>query len=197
MQKDCRLNEKKKSYMVILEVFYSSAIVLSLSAICALFWVCSSRKLINSINKHDIYIGRSTAVDLALSLAWSLRIWNTCGVQHSLWYLRSFARASFGDVALLNLVINTGSLEISTACLRAFPEFIVLTEKRTYLLSNLQKKHSTFDKRSVADLVNGFDVPGVSASISKVDLLWRRLFIAYCPVATKCSKWSLTHCNSV
>ena len=100
-------------------------------------------------------------------------------------------------IALLNLVINTGSLEISAACLRALPEFIVLTDKRAYLLYNWQKKHSNFDKRSVADLVNGFDVPGISASISKVDLLWRRLFIAYCPVATKCSKWSLTHCNSV
>ena len=79
----------------------------------------------------------------------------------------------------------------------AFPEFIVLTEKRAYLLYNWQKKHSTFDKRSVADLVNGFDVPGISASISEVDLLWARLFIVYCPVATECSKWSLTRCNSV
>ena len=84
----------------------------------------------------------------------------------------------FADIALLNLVINIGSFEISAACLRAFPEFIVLIEKRTYLLSNWQKKHSTFDKRSVADLVNGFDVPGISASISEVDLLWPCLFIA-------------------
>ena len=113
-------------------------------------------------------------------------------------YLTSIAWASFGDVALLNLVIIIGSLEISTACLGAFPEFIVLiTEKRAYLLSNWQKKHSTFDKRSVADLVNGFDVPGISASMSELDLLWPRLFIAYCPVASKCSKWSLARCSSV
>jgi len=78
-------------------------------------------------------------------------------VQHSLWYLRSIAWASFGDIALLNLIINTGSLEISAACFSAFPEFIVLTEKQAYLLSNWQKKHSIFDKRSVTDLVNGFD----------------------------------------
>jgi len=117
-------------------------------------------------------------------------------VQQSLRYLTTIAWASFGDVALLNLVIIIGSLEISTGCLRAFPEFIVLTEKRAYLLSNWQKKHSTFDKRSVADLVNGFDVPGISVSISKVDLLWPRLFIAYCPVVAKCSKRSLTRCNS-
>jgi len=101
-----------------------------------------------------------------------------------------------GDIPLLNLVINIGSLGISAACLRAFPEFIVLTEKRAYLLSNWRKKHSTFNKRSVADLVNGFDVPGISVSISKVDLVWRRLFIAYCPVVAKCSKRSLTRCNS-
>ena len=48
----------------------------------------------------------------------------------------AIAWASLRDIALLNLVINAGSLEISTACLRAFPEFIVLTEKRAYLLSN-------------------------------------------------------------
>ena len=84
-----------------------------------------------------------------------------------------------GDIPLLNLVINIGSLGISAACLRAFPEFIVLTEKRAYLLSNWQKKHSTFDKRSVGDLVNGFDVPGMSASISETDLLWPGLFTAY------------------
>ena len=83
-------------------------------------------RLIYSI-KHDICIGRSAIVDLALSLAWSLRTWNTCCVQHSLWYLRCIAWASFGDIALLNLVINNGSLEISTACLTAFPEFVVLT----------------------------------------------------------------------
>ena len=93
--------------------------------------------------------------------------------------------------------MNTRSLEISAACLRAFPEFIVLTGKRAYLPSNWQKKHSTFDKRSVADRVNGFDIPGISASISEVDLLWTRLFIAYCPVATDCSNWSLARCNSV
>jgi len=98
---------------------------------------------------------------------------------------------------MLNLVINTGSLEISTACLRAFPEFIDLTEKRARLLSNSQKKHSIFDKRSVTDLVNDFDVPGISASISELGLLSPRLFIAYCPVATECSKWSLGRCNSV
>jgi len=163
----------------------------------ALFWVCSSTRLINSI-KHDICIGRSATVDLALSLIWSLRTWNTCCVQHSLWYLRSTAWASFGDIALLNVVINTGSLEISAACLRAFPEFIVLTEKRAnYLLSNWQKKHSTFDKWYVADLVNGFDVPGISASMSELDRLWPHLFIAYCPVATECSKRSLARYNSV
>jgi len=93
--------------------------------------------------------------------------------------------------------MNTGSLEISAACLRALPEFIVLTQKRAYLLSNWQKKHSTFDKRAVADLMNGFNVPGISASISKVDLLWPRLFIAYCPVANDCSKRSLARCYSV
>ena len=83
--------------------------------------------------------------------------------------------ASFDDFALLNPVINSGSLEISTACLRAFPEFIVLTEKRACLLSTWQKKHNTFDKGSVADIVNGFDIPGISASIS--ELLTPRLFI--------------------
>jgi len=128
-------------------------------------------------------------VDLALSVA--------CCVQHSLRYLRSIAWASFGDIALLNPVINTGSLEISAACLRVFPEFIFLTEKRAYLLYNWHKKHSTFDKRSVVDLVNGFDVPGISASMSELDLLWPCRFIAYCPVATDCSKRSLACCNSV
>jgi len=61
-------NEKKKSDIVILEVSYSSAIVLSVFAIYALFSVCSSNRLINSI-KHDICIGTSAVVDLALSRA--------------------------------------------------------------------------------------------------------------------------------
>jgi len=61
-------DEKKKSDIVILEVSYSSAIVLSVFAIYALFSVCSSKRSINSI-KHDICIGRSTIVDLALSFA--------------------------------------------------------------------------------------------------------------------------------
>ena len=86
----------------------------------------------------------------------------------------SIAWASYGDIALLNLVISTGSWEISTACLTAFPEFIVLTEKRGSSLSNWQKKHSSFDNGSVADLVNGFDVlgiSGVSSSSSEFVLL--------------------------
>ena len=61
-------DKKKKSDMVILEVSYSSAIVLSVFAIYALFSVCSSNRLINSI-KHDICIGTSAVVDLALSRA--------------------------------------------------------------------------------------------------------------------------------
>ena len=42
----------------------------------------------------------------------------------------SIAWASLGDIAVLNLDINTGSWKISTACLSAFPAISVLSLKR-------------------------------------------------------------------